>query len=94
VLIHGQALVCVPRGNPLAALDEVRTDELVGQPFILMRPGYLMHRVIHRLLDGDPAPSAYVADGAEMGKLLVAEGDGVTVLPDFSVIGDPCTRRG
>jgi DNA-binding transcriptional LysR family regulator len=29
-----------------------------------------------------------------MGKLMVAEGLGLTVLPDFSVIGDPLERRG
>jgi DNA-binding transcriptional LysR family regulator len=61
---------------------------------ILMRAGYLMHRYVHRLL-GDLTPSiSYTTDGAEMGKLLVAEGLGATVLPDFSVIGDPLVRRG
>jgi DNA-binding transcriptional LysR family regulator len=29
-----------------------------------------------------------------MGKLMVAEGLGLTVLPDFSVIGDPLETRG
>jgi DNA-binding transcriptional LysR family regulator len=29
-----------------------------------------------------------------MGKLMVAEGLGLTVLPDFSVIGDPLEERG
>jgi len=29
-----------------------------------------------------------------MGKLMVAEGLGITVLPDFSVIGDPLETRG
>jgi DNA-binding transcriptional LysR family regulator len=29
-----------------------------------------------------------------MGKLMVAEGLGLTVLPDFSVIGDPLEQRG
>jgi DNA-binding transcriptional LysR family regulator len=36
---------------------------------------------------------SYSTDGAEMGKLMVAEGLGATVLPDFSVIGDPLVRR-
>jgi DNA-binding transcriptional LysR family regulator len=53
-----------------------------------------MHRYLHRLL-GDRRPRvAYSAEGAEMGKLLVAEGLGVTVLPQFSVIGDPLERCG
>ena len=48
-----------------------------------------MHRYVHRLLDGRAPSFSYSTDGAEMGKLMVAEGLGATVLPDFSVIGDP-----
>ena len=44
---------------------------------------------------GDQIPAfSYSTDGAEMGKLMVAEGLGLTVLPDFFVIGDPLERRG
>jgi DNA-binding transcriptional LysR family regulator len=52
-----------------------------------------MHRYLHRLA-GQPPAFSYSTDGAEMGKLLVAAGLGVTVLPDFSVIGDPLERSG
>ena len=59
-----------------------------------MRAGYLMHRYLHRLL-GERAPQvAYSTDGAEMGKLMVAEGLGVTLLPEFSVLGDPLNAVG
>ena len=37
---------------------------------------------------------SYSTDGAEMGKLMVAEGLGVTLLPEFSVLGDPLQRGG
>ena len=60
----------------------------------MLRPGYLMHRLVHRLLAGELPPVCYTADGAEMAKLLVAEGLGVTLLPDFSVAGDPLERGG
>ena len=59
-----------------------------------MRSGYVMHRYLHRLLVGELPEFAYSADGAEMGKLMVAEGLGITVLPDYSVIGDPLETRG
>ena len=53
-----------------------------------------MHRYLHRLL-GDRQPRvSYSTDGAEMGKLMVAEGLGVTLLPQFSVEGDPLQRGG
>jgi DNA-binding transcriptional LysR family regulator len=58
-----------------------------------MRSGYVMHRYLYRLLAGDVPAFSYSTDGAEMGKLMVAEGLGVTVLPDFSVIGDPLETR-
>jgi DNA-binding transcriptional LysR family regulator len=49
---------------------------------------------VHRLLGGQAPPVSYSTDGAEMGKLMVAEGLGATVLPDFSVIADPLERGG
>lgn len=93
-LLRGHPVVCVRSDSPLAARDIVTAADLASEPFIAMRSGYVMHRYIHRLLrEGVPAFS-YAADGAEMGKLLVAEGLGLTVLPDFSVRGDPLERQG
>lgn len=51
-----------------------------------------MHR--YGLLNGRTPSFPYSTDGAEMGKLMVAEGLGATVLPDFSVVGDPLERLG
>ncbi|ATL31166.1 LysR family transcriptional regulator [Streptomyces formicae] len=93
-LLRGRPVVCLRPDNPLAALKAVTVSDLLAQPLIVMRAGYVMHRYVHRLLNG-PTPSfAYAADGAEMGKLMVAEGLGVTVLPDYSVLGDPLERSG
>ena len=55
------------------------------EPLIAMRPGYVMHRYLERLF-GDAGPSfSFSADGAELGKLMVAEGLGAALLPDYSV---------
>ncbi|GAA2385172.1 LysR family transcriptional regulator [Streptomyces glaucosporus] len=93
-LLRGRPVVCVRPDSPLAALESVRPEDLLGEPLIVMRPGYVMHRYVHRLLDGRAPCFSYSADGAEMGKLMVAEGLGATVLPDFSVAGDPLERCG
>jgi DNA-binding transcriptional LysR family regulator len=53
-----------------------------------------MHRYATRLLDGHLAKFSYSADGAEMGKLMVAEGLGAAILPDYSVAGDLLEQRG
>lgn len=93
-LLRGRPVVCVHAGSPLAAGDHVTLDELLSQPLIVMRSGYVMHRYVNRLLQGRTPDFSYSTDGAEMGKLMVAEGLGATVLPDFSVRGDPLERAG
>ncbi|MEU7151915.1 LysR substrate-binding domain-containing protein [Streptomyces sp. NPDC045456] len=45
----------------------------------------------HKICGSRP-PFSYSADGAEMGKLMVAEGLGAAVLPDYSVHDDPLER--
>ena len=93
-LLRGRPVVCLRPDSPLASLPAVRASDLHAEPLIVMRSGYLMHRFIHRLMQGQLPAFSYSTDGAEMGKLMVAEGLGNTVLPDFSVIGDPLEQRG
>ncbi|WP_030676266.1 LysR family transcriptional regulator [Streptomyces cellulosae] len=93
-LLRGRPVVCVRPGSALASRDAVSVDDLLAEPLIAMRTGYVMHRYVHRLLAGRDPLFSYSTDGAEMGKLMVAEGLGATVLPDFSVIGDPLERLG
>jgi DNA-binding transcriptional LysR family regulator len=93
-LIHGRPVLCCRSDSRLAALAVVTVDDLRSEPFIAMRTGYVMHRYVHRLFGPDLPAFAYSTDGAEMGKLMVAEGLGVTVLPDYSVAGDPLERHG
>ncbi|MET8979650.1 LysR family transcriptional regulator [Streptomyces sp. NPDC004539] len=93
-LLRGRPVVVMHPDCPLAAREAVGVQELAGVPLIGMRSGYVMHRYVHRLLGGSGPSFAYSTDGAEMGKLMVAEGLGVTVLPDFSVAGDPLERLG
>lgn len=93
-LAHGFPVVCCRTDHPLALADRIDIAALREHPFIAMRSGYLMHRFTHRLF-GDKLPAtSYSTDGAEMGKLMVAEGLGVTVLPNYSIDGDPLARAG
>ena len=77
-LVRGRPVVCLRTDHPLARLDAVTIDELRDEPFITMRAGYLMHRFAHRLFAGSAPATSFATDGAEMGKLMVAEGLGVT----------------
>ncbi len=93
-LVRGRPVVCLRTDHPLAGLEAVTVDELREQPIIAMRAGYLMHRFTHRLFAGRPPATSFSTDGAEMGKLMVAEGLGVTVLPDYSLVSDPLCSAG
>lgn len=93
-LLHGRPVAVLPAGHPLTAQDAVSAEDLRGERFVAMRAGYLMHRFAHRFFDGDLPRTSHATDGAEIGKLMVAEGLGVTLLPDYSVLGDPLHRAG
>jgi DNA-binding transcriptional LysR family regulator len=93
-LLRGRPVVCLRPDHRLAGRAAVEVAELLDQPFVAMRPGYVMHRLVHRLLGARAPEFGCTTDGAEMGKLMVAEGLGVTVLPDYSVRGDPLERAG
>ena len=93
-LLHGRPVVVLPAGHPLTEREAVTIDDLRQERFVAMREGYLMHRFAHRLFGSDLPVTSHSTDGAEMGKVMVADGLGVTVLPDYSVVGDPMERAG
>jgi DNA-binding transcriptional LysR family regulator len=93
-LLRGRPVAVLPADHVLAAQTRVSADDLRRQPFVGMRSGYLMHRFAHRLFGADLPQDWHSTDGAEMGKMMVAEGLGISLLPDFSVTGDPLERAG
>ena len=93
-LLVGRPVAVIPAAHPLAALHEVSADDLRAEHFVAMRAGYLMHRFAHRLFGSDLPVEWYSTDGAEMGKIMVAQGIGIALLPDYSVSGDPLERAG
>ena len=44
--------MCIRPDSPLAPLTAVPVDDLLAQPVIAMRSGYVMHRYVHRLPHG------------------------------------------
>ncbi|MDQ6523672.1 LysR family transcriptional regulator [Nocardioides sp. LHD-245] len=93
-LLHGRPVAVLPATHPLAARAQVSVEELRLERFVTMRAGHVMHRYVQRTFGRELPPVAHSTDGAEMGKALVAEGIGVTVLPDYAVLGDPLHRIG
>lgn len=94
VLLTGRPVAVLPADHRLTAADCVSVEDLRAERFVAMRSGYLMHRFAHRLFGADLPSEWHTTDGAEMGKMMVAEHIGVTILPDYSVAGDPLERGG
>lgn len=93
-LLAGRPVAVIPVSHSLASHVEVSADELRAEPFVAMRAGYLMYRFAHRLFGSDLPTEWHSTNGAELGKIMVAEGIGIAVLPDYSVRGDPLERAG
>jgi DNA-binding transcriptional LysR family regulator len=93
-LLRGRPVLCISPQSRLAQQASVRPTDLLEEPLIAMRPGYVMYRYLERLFGGRAPSFSFSADGSEMGKLMVAEGLGVALLPDYSVIGDPLEEGG
>ena len=94
VLVRGRPVVVMPRDHRLAAGESVTVADLRAEHFVAMRPGYVMHRFAQRLFEDRPPTTTYRTDGSAMGKLLVADRLGLTVLPDYSVVDDPLSTAG
>jgi DNA-binding transcriptional LysR family regulator len=93
-LLRGRPVAVVPASHRLASADRLSIDDLRDEHFVAMRSGYIMYRLAHRLFGSRPPAEWHTTDGAEMGKMMVAEGIGLTILPDYSVVGDPLERSG
>ncbi len=93
-LLHGRPVAVLPAGHALASSAAVSVDQLREERFVMMRSGSALHRYVHRIFGADLPAVCHSTDGAEMGKALVAEGLGVTVLPDYSVHGDALSKAG
>ncbi|HEX5532313.1 MAG TPA: LysR substrate-binding domain-containing protein [Actinomycetales bacterium] len=77
----------VAQHHPLVEQGEVSVYDLRHHRFVAIRAGYLMHRFAQGLLGAELPPDWHSTHGAEMGKVMVADGLGVTVLPHYSVPG-------
>lgn len=93
-LLRGRPVVCLRADHPLAEHDELTVDRLRGVPLVAMGEGFVMSRVARRLFGTHLPSTTYSATGADTGKAMVADGLGVTLLPDYSVEGDPLVTAG
>lgn len=93
-LVDGRPVAVLPGDHPLAAKSFVTIDDLRQEVFVGARPGYLMHRVAHRVFGDSPPLKWHTADGADVCKQMVSSGLGVALMPDFTLVEDPLVAAG
>ncbi len=93
-LLRSKLVVCAPAKHSLAKRRRVTSTDLLEEPLILFRQGYLMHEILRRLLGERTGNVVYYTDNTESAKRMVAAGVGMTMLPEFSVVDDSYRREG
>jgi DNA-binding transcriptional LysR family regulator len=93
-LLRSKLVVCTPAKHSLAKRRRVTSTDLLEEPLILFRQGYLMHEILRRLLGERTGNVVYYTDNTESAKRMVAAGVGMTMLPEFSVVDDSYRREG
>jgi DNA-binding transcriptional LysR family regulator len=86
--------VCVSSDSVLARTKSVGSAVIRSEPLVIMEPGYLMHRYVYSVAGGRPVNIAYTTDDSTTGKMLVAQGLGSMVLPEFALADDQLAYRG
>lgn len=93
-LVLGRPVVVVPADAPVAARPHLTPADLQVEQLVSLRQGDAMQRLTARLLGPDTPAPTYVADGSGSALQSVAQGLGVTVLPDFLAGPDPLVTAG
>lgn len=78
--------VALPLDHRLAAADSVTADQLVGDPWIGVPPGFPFERVLHEVerVSGVPLDVVQRYSDTRIAEALVAAGHGLAVLPRFT----------
>lgn len=81
--------LCLPEGHPLAAKKEVAFESLRRERFILQQPRTYQYRAIFaRCIEAGFTPDVMLTTSQlKTIKQLVANGTGISILPDF-VLGE------
>lgn len=88
-LATSRLVACLPASHPLAERTSITTADLSEERWIAFRAGYMMHRVIERIVDTSAIDDVYVTDNTHSAKAMIAAGVGVCVLPLFSATPRP-----
>lgn len=86
--------VALPEGHPLAQRADLTPADLVGEPWIAVREGFPVARVLDRVAAVAGAPPRVVQRFNDFGvvEALVAAGHGISLLPRYTAGARPGVR--
>lgn len=89
-LFKDEFLLCLPPGHEMEKLDKVRQQQLRGESLLLLEEGHCLRDHALEACKLESADTALVYQGTSLHTLvqMVANGLGVTLLPEIAVDGD------
>lgn len=90
VLFKDEFLLCLPPGHALEKVDRVRQQQLRGESLLLLEEGHCLRDHALEACKLETADTALVYQGTSLHTLvqMVANGLGVTLLPELAIDGD------
>lgn len=93
-IADGSPVVVVPPSHPLTGRDRVTAAELRDEPLMIIGSCIAHRRTTSEIFGVHPPTRVIAVDSAEHAALLAADGAGIALLPDYSVLDGPLLRCG
>jgi len=90
MLFKDEFLLCLPPGHQMEKLDKVKQQQLRGESLLLLEEGHCLRDHALEACKLESADTALVYQGTSLHTLvqMVANGLGVTLLPELAIEGD------
>lgn len=90
ILFKDEFLLCLPPGHEMEKLEKVRQQQLRGESLLLLEEGHCLRDHALEACKLESADTALVYQGTSLHTLvqMVANGLGVTLLPEIAIDGD------
>ncbi|MGG1675370.1 LysR family transcriptional regulator [Neobacillus sp. NRS-1170] len=89
VILQGKMVVSVGKKSPFAMTKTITPQQLMSQNVILYNGDYVKQFASKLMSKFGPMNILFTTDNTEVIKKAIAEGLGVTILPDFTMLNNP-----
>ncbi|MEH7334435.1 LysR family transcriptional regulator [Neobacillus drentensis] len=94
VILEGKMMVSVSKKSPFAITKTITPQQLMSQNVILYNGDYVKQFASKLISKFGPMNILFTSDNTEVIKKAIAEGLGVTIVPDFTLLNNPDVLSG